>query len=219
MTTTPPAPPRSGLRQRAGAVSEKVPTKWLVSGLVGLFLVASAAFGGLDAAGAPPVPEVAAGQSYTGEQLRITVDRATLIDAFPEQSIVPDEGNRLLVVIATVEDVWNEPALTISGQGAADNLRPVGVEGLDATSEPFSVAVIDDGSQYPELQPGVPIELAFIWQVEAGAITDGDEVRVDIYDKTYRAEGFLTYGDRFIDPVVAAYTTVELDDVGAGNDG
>jgi hypothetical protein len=191
----------------------------LVSGVVGLLLVASAAFGGLEAAGAPPVPQVAPGEAVTGEQLRITVERAVLIDAFPEQNIEPEPGNRLLVVIATVENVWTDPVLSIDGQGAADNLRPVGVDGLDASSAPLSVAVISDGTEFPELQPHVPIELAFIWQVGDSAVADGDEVTVDIYDKSYQAEGFITYGERFVDPVVVASTSVAVSDVGAGADG
>ncbi|MCS5720109.1 hypothetical protein N1027_18415 [Herbiconiux sp. CPCC 205763] len=216
MTTPSPATPPSGLRARASAASAKVPTKWLVSGLVGTFLIVSAAFGGLNDAAPTPLPVLAAGDAFTGAQLRIAVDRAVLIDAFPEQNIVPDEGKRLLVVVATVEDVWTKPVSTLASIGAADNLRPVGVTGIAADSAPRTVAVLSDGSQYPELQPGVPIQLAFIWDVDRDALADGDPVRVDVYDKSYQAEGFVTFGERFDNPVVAAYAELPIDDVGAG---
>ncbi|MFB2598073.1 hypothetical protein ACEXQE_09800 [Herbiconiux sp. P17] len=216
MTTPSPATPPSGLRARASAASATVPTKWLVSGVVGLFLVVSAAFGGLDDAVPPPLPALAAGDSFTGAQLRIAVDRVVLIDSFPEQNIVPDDGKRLLVVVATVEDVWTKPVSTIASIGAADNLRPVGVAGIGPDTAPRTVAVLSDGSEYPELQPGVPIQLAFIWDVDPAALADGDPVRVDVYDKAYQAEGFVTFGERFDNPVVAAYAEVPVDDVGAG---
>jgi hypothetical protein len=206
------------LRARASQASAKVPTKWLVSGVVGLFLVVSAAFGGLNDAAPTPLPALAAGDPFTGAQLRIAVDRAVLIDSFPEQNIVPDDGKRLLVVVATVEDVWTKPVSTIASIGAADNLRPVDVAGIDADTAPRTVAVLSDGSEYPELQPGVPIQLVFIWDVDPEALADGDPVRVDVYDKTYLAEGFVTFGERFDNPVVAAYAELPVDDVGAGTD-
>jgi hypothetical protein len=217
VTTPPPAETPSTVRARAAALGDRVPTKWLVTGIAAVFLAGSAAFGGLETAAPAPLPEVEAGEAFTGAELRIAVERVALIDGFPEQYIEPEtEGNRLLVVVATVENVWDTPVSTLSDIGAADNLRPVGVPGLDASSEPLTVAVLDDGSQNPELQPGVPIELAFMWEVAPDAVADGDEIRLDLYDKTYQAEGFVTYGERFIDPFVAAYTTLPVDDVGAG---
>ncbi|WP_440710767.1 hypothetical protein [Herbiconiux sp. YIM B11900] len=217
MTTTPPAPPATGLRARAGSAVQKVPTKWFVSGGLVVFLAVSAAFGGLNDAVAAPIPELAAGDTHTGAQLSITVERAVLLDGFPEQGILPDEGDRLLVVVATVEDVWHDPASTRNTLGAADNLRPVGVQGLDAASMPLSVAVISDGSEFPDLQPGVPIELAFIWSVDPAALAEGDAIAVDLYDKTYRSDGFITSGERWVDPVVAATVTVPVTDSGDGS--
>ncbi|GAA2228292.1 hypothetical protein N1031_05450 [Herbiconiux moechotypicola] len=208
---------RPGIGTRARALGDKVPTKWLVSGLFAVFLACSALFGGLETAAVTPPPALAAGEPYSGAQLRIAVERAALIDGFPEQYIEPEtEGNRLLVVVATVENLWRNPASTISNIGAADNLRPVGVAGLDAASEPLTVAVLNDGAEYPELQTGVPIELAFIWEVTPDAVADGDEIAVDVYDKSYRADGFVTSGERWENPVVAATVTLEVADVGAG---
>jgi hypothetical protein len=201
-------------------MGEKIPTRYVVTGLGAVFLAVSAAFGGLADAPVEPVPAVAAGESVSGAQLRIAVERAVLIDGFPEQGIEPAEGSRLLVLVAEVENVHTRPVSTSGdGFGASDNLRPVGVAGLDADSAPLSVAVLDDGSEFPELQPGVPIELAFIWEIADGALADGDRLAVDVYDKTYRANGFVTYGERFDDRFVAATTELEVSDVGAGVSG
>ena len=192
-----------------------MPTKWFFTGLVVVFLAGSAAFGGLNDVPAPPVPEIDAGESFTGAELRIQPERASLIDGFPEQGILPEEGKRLLVVVAEVENVWDEPVSTLDKIGAGDNIRPRGVTGLDAESAPLTVAVLSDGTERPELQPRVPVELAFIWEVDPDAV-QGDTLTVDLYDKSYRAEGFVTYGERFENPFVAASSDLPLKDVGEG---
>ncbi|RFA09057.1 hypothetical protein B7R54_07330 [Subtercola boreus] len=203
-------------RTRVTSLSGKVPTKWLVTAVVALFLAGSAAFGGLNAVAADALPEVQAGSAYSGAQLRITVSRAVLIDGFPEQNITPDDGKRLFVVIATVENVWDRPVTTYDNIGAADNLRPVGVEGIQSDTPPDDVVVISDGTKAPRLQPRVPIELAYVWQVADTATVGPGDVRVDIYDKVYAAGGFVTFGARYEDPYLAAFATVPLKDVGAG---
>jgi hypothetical protein len=204
-------------RARAARLSDRVPTRWLLTGATAIVLVGSAAFGGLDDAPAAALPEVGAGEPVTGAQLRIAVQRASLIDALPEASLTPADGNRLLAVIATVEDVWDGPVSTRPGFGAADNLRPVGVPGIDAGTDPVAVLLLADATASPELQPHVPAELAFVWEVRADAVDVGSgELRVDVHDKTYRAEGFVTYGERFEDPFVQARAVVPLRDVGAG---
>jgi hypothetical protein len=214
VTTTPPVTRAARIRARAKALSAKVPTRWFITSLVALFLAASAAFGGLDEAATPPVPQLDVGDSFTGAQLRITVEDAVLIDAFPEAFITPQPGNRLLVIRATVENVWDKPVTTISKIGAADNVRPRGIDGME--DEPLTVSVISDGSPYPDLQPSVPVELAFIWEVPDGAVSQSDVITIDVLDKTYVAGGLVTYGERFQDPFVAAYVEAPVTDVGAG---
>lgn len=203
-------------RTRATTLSRKVPSKWLATAAIGLFLAGSAAFGGLETVDADALPEVAAGSAFDGAQLRITVDRAVLVDGFPEQNITPAEGRRFFVVVATVENLWDRPVSTYSNTGAADNLRPVGVDGITAETRPTDVLVISDATRSPRLQPRVPVELAFLWEVAPGAAADLDQVRVDIYDKVYTANGFVTYGARYDSPFLAAVTTVPLTDNGAG---
>ncbi|MDO9398501.1 MAG: hypothetical protein Q7T71_18305 [Herbiconiux sp.] len=223
MTTLPPAPPDPAARRRGGftaqarKVSDTVPTKWLVTGIVAVLLAGSAVFGGLNDAPAPPLTRIQPGDTVTGQQLAITPERAVLIDGFPEEYIEPESpGGRLLVVVATVENEWTEPVTTSEGFGASDNLRVVGVPGLDTDTAPFVVVLLDDGSQFPDLQPGVPMELGFIWEVPGDALADGDTVRVDLYDKRFQAEGFVTFGARFVDPVATSFVELPADDVGAG---
>ena len=207
-------------RARAVRLSDRVPTRWLVTGSTLVVLAASAAFGGLDDAPVEALPTLGAGDAVTGAQLRIAVERARLIDALPEAGLEPEDGRRLLAVIATVEDVWDGPVPTTAGTGAADNLRPVGIAGVDEDTDPVAVLLLADGTSRPELQPHVPMELAFVWEVDGDDVQAeaGADLPVDVYDKTYRAEGFVTYGERFEEPFVQARATVPFEDVGAGAD-
>lgn len=109
--------------------------------------------------------------------------------------------------------MWDLPVRTDPGH-AADNLRPRGIKDLDENL--LTVAVISDATKYPQLQPNVPIELAYIWQVPARQFATDDVLRIDLLDKRYVADGFVTYGERFEDPFVAASVDVEVTDVGAG---
>jgi hypothetical protein len=214
VTTTAPPTRAARIRARAKNLSTKVPTRWFFTGLLALFLAASAAFGGLEDADTPPLPQLDIGEAFSGAQLRIAVEDAVLIDAFPEANIVPAEGMRLLVIRATVENLWDRPVSTRPDFGAADNIRPRGV--TDLADEPLTVAVISDGSQSPELQPAVPVELAYVWEIKPGSVADSQVLRIDVMDKTYAAGGFVTYGERFQDPFVAAFSEASVTDVGAG---
>lgn len=80
----------------------------------------------------------------------------------------------------------------------------------------MTVSVISDATEYPRLQPNVPVELAYIWQVPALQFAASDLLRIDVLDKEYVSGGFITFGERFENPFVAAYTEVEVTDVGAG---
>lgn len=200
-------------------LSDQVPTRWILTGATVVLLAASAAFGGLEDAPAAAVPVVAAGEAVTGAQLRVAVERARVIDALPEAYVTPEDGNRLLVVIATVEDVWDGPVATTGDSGAADGILPVGVPGIAVGTAPDAILLLADGTRSPDLQPHVPMELAYVWELPADVlddVVDGDELVVDVYDKTYRADGFVTYGERFEDPFVQARASVPIEDVGDG---
>jgi hypothetical protein len=226
--TTPPPDTAHDPRERARRLFDKVPTKGLVTGGVVVVLGVSALLGGLDAAPVEAVPVVGPGEPSTGTQLEVTVEAVVLIDAFPEQFIEPEPGNRLLVVRAVVENVWPSPVRLTSWSYSPDSEAPAGfspdavvpdgVEGITATTPPDSVLIIDDSSDETQLQPGVPTELAFIWQVPDDALADGDDVRVDIMDREYERQGILVYGDVFSDYHVSAHVDLAVSDVGAGTD-
>ncbi|HEV7948717.1 MAG TPA: hypothetical protein VGP24_03015 [Glaciihabitans sp.] len=216
MTAPEPTPAARRLMARASVLSDQIPTKWLISSVAGLALGVSALFGGLEDVEPTSLPELDAGETFTGAQLAIAVERLVLIDAFPEQGIQPEEGNRLLVVVATVENVWDKPVSTYNNIGAADNIRLHGIDGFDEDTPPTRVDVLSDSASYPQLQSGVPIELAYMWEVPQNLLSEGDDLQLDIYDKVYAPKGFVTYGERFDSPFIAATVTLPIDDVGAG---
>jgi hypothetical protein len=219
-------PPRERRSWRAGArdLFDRLPTAWLLSGITGVFLAVSAAFGGLDDAPVQAAPILEAGDTHQGMELTVSVSRALLIDAFPEQLLTPDQGHRLLVVRAVVENTTTAPLRLASAPTGpvrlngitADTIRVSGVEGLPVATPPVSVLVIDDGSDDAVVQPGVPVELAFVWDVAADAVAEGDSIEVQLMDRVKISEGELTYGGLYDDPVVSATLELALGDVGAG---
>jgi hypothetical protein len=217
LTATPPVEHVSR-RERARALFDRLPTKWLITGVLAALLALSAVLGGLDDAPATPIPVLEPGDAYTGTQLRISVDRALLIDAFPEQGVTPyEDGNRLLVVSVTVENVWDSTVNIAVDPSDADSVVPVGVDGIDPATAPRAVMVIDDGTKVPAVQPGVPIEFAYVWEVAPDTLAEGDELTIEILDRTLR-EGFIVSGDVVDTEFVGARVTVTLEDVGAGAD-
>lgn len=216
MTAIPPREHRSW-RQGARNLFDRVPTKWLLTSVAIVFLGVSAVFGGLHDAPAHLTPAIEAGEAHAGSELTITVNQALLIDAFREQYLVPETGSRLLVVRADVENTTTEPFRLSTVE--ADSLRVGGVSGLAEGTPPSSILVIDDGSDRVVVQPGVPVEVAFIWEVAGDAVTKGDSIGVELLDRVRIGEGRLTYGGLYGDPVVKATLDLVLDDVGAGASG
>lgn len=209
-----PLPGGKTWRSRASKLTDRTPTPWLITGLTTVLLGFSAVFGGLNDAPVQAAPIMEPGDTYEGTELTITVSQALLIDAFPEQNLTPDEGNRLLVVRAVVENTTTAP-LRLSPV-EADSIRVVGVSGLVAADPPTNILVIDDGSDEVVVQPGVPVEVAYIWEVDEDAVAQGDGIEVQLLDRVLISEGRLTYGGVYDDPVVSATVELDLDDVGAG---
>lgn len=218
MTPTPPPEPRSW-RQRARTLYDRLPTKWLITGISAVLLGLSAVLGGLNDVAATPIPEFEAGKPYEALQLTVTAESASLIDGFPDQRVMPEDGNRLLVVIATVTNTWSDPVQIATGTSAADSLRPTGIDLAGEGTAPTAILVFGDGTQVSTVQPNVPVQLAYVWEVPSGSLVDGDEIRIDVLDRDYQGEAAIYYGDRFSDFRVAGFVTFTLTDLGAGSDG
>jgi hypothetical protein len=185
-------------------------------GVAAVLLGASALFGGLNDAPTDPIPTLQTGESHQGTRLAVTVLRAVLIDGFPDQGYTPDDGDRFLMIVANVENVWHSPVTSNEGIGDADVVLPTALAGIEGGTAPDIVAVLNDGSRLPALQPRVPVELGYIWSVDADAFSDGDALRIDLLDEAYLGKGSVSTGDIFDDPETVAVVDVPITDLGTG---
>lgn len=214
--TVGPVQRRASVFDTLRKASDRVPTKWFAAIGTGVFLAATAAFGGLNpvAAEIEAPRALVAGDIHVNEQFAITVQRAVLIDDLREAGVAPAPGTRALVLIATVTNVWDEP----QGTAGIDSLgRLIAVDGL-GSAEPTGIARMDDQTFLPRLQPDVPVELAIAWRVDAGAFTAGDEITVVLHDQTLYTGSTVLSGRYWADRDVGARVALEIADVGAGTD-
>ncbi|ALJ18911.1 hypothetical protein [Microbacterium sp. No. 7] len=199
---------------RVRKLADRVPTAWFATIGTALFLAATAAFGGLNTAVADetPVVELSAGETHANDQFSTTVVRALLIDHLSPAGVFADDGKRALVLIVDVENVWDAPQRTIGVLGGfSDTLRIAEL----GDQKPAGAARMDDQTRDPELQPGLPAQLAFAWQVDADAFAEGDEITIVLHDQTMHTGVLFVEGRSWGDPVERARVTVRLDDAGA----
>jgi hypothetical protein len=205
----------STAKERAGKLASKVPTKWILAGIAAVLLAASAAFGGLNDAPVAPIPVLEVGAVSEGTRVNLTVERAIVIDGFPDINLEPEPGFRYLVVIATAENVWHTPVAQVRSYFGTPQPATVvspRIEGLDGTA-PEEILVFSDATDAGDLQPGVPVQLAYLWQVPTGTIADGDTVGVDLWDEAYLGDARISFGDLFDDPAIIGTMDVPVDDV------
>lgn len=197
------------------AATDRVPTRWFAGIATGLFLAATAAFGGL-ATAAPPEPEqLEPGEPHVTAQRSFTVQRAVLIDELPEVGAYPEEGERVLALIVDVENRWDEPIRASDGIGGLSDSFTV--KGVDPEI-PMRSARYDDATGVPWLQPRVPARVVFGWAVDADTFTGDEDLTVTLNDMTEYTGSFVEQGRWWIDPVADAVLTVEIEDLGAGAD-
>lgn len=213
--TAPDEPPAAGTRTRFGwvrAASDRVPTRWFAAIGTALFLGATAAFGGLATAAEPALVVLPPGETHRNDQLSIKIERAVLIDEFPDAGVSVEDGERVLALVVTVQDRWTQP-LPASPSGSV--AQSFSIDRLNAAA-PDAVARLDDATSNPTLQPGVPAQLVLTWAVEADAFRADEELVLTLNDLTLYTGSFVISGQSWTDPVPAATTTVVVEDVGAG---
>ena len=208
------APARKRRFEWIRAATDRVPTRWFAGVATGLFLVATAAFGGLATAAPPEIAQLEPGEPHVSDQRSLAVKRAVLIDELPEAGVSVEEGQRVLALVVDVENRWDEPQGSFGDDSIGDSLA---VEGMDADVE-SSAARLDDATISPDLQPGVPAELVYAWVVDADEYAAGDELAVTLREMTLYTGSFVMNGQTWTDPVAAATVTLEIEDVGAGAD-
>ncbi|HEX5857402.1 MAG TPA: hypothetical protein VFY91_04760 [Microbacterium sp.] len=219
MSTGEKTPAKTGRFARLRAAGDRVPTKWFAGILTGLFLAATAAFGGLADAPAPAVASLDLGEPHTSAQLTVQVEDVVLVDDFPELSLDLQPGERALIVLAHVTNEWTRPLYAGAGGSSdlADTVR-VGVEALEGVG-PVAIARVDDAVTSPLLQPGLRVPLAFIWAVPRSAVEGGDAVDVRVFDQSLYTGEVVTAGQWWDDPALAVTVSATITDLGSGATG
>lgn len=189
-----------------------MPTGWITGAFTGLFLLVTAAFGGLAKAPTPGLTTIEAGERYENAQLALQIERAVLIDTFVEAGASAGPGERVLAVSVLAENRWRSPLITTGDHSVSQALR---VQGL-GDAAPTAVARMDDATLTPWLQPGVPAELVVTWVIADDALSEGDEVEFVIRDAVLHTGKAVTYGESWVDAKPAARVLTEVIDVGAG---
>jgi len=214
----PPTPdaetPRVSRFTRLRAATDRVPTTWFAAIGTGLFLAATAAFGSLNTvAAAPPAPLATLGPdtTHTSAQSAIAVRSAVLVDELSATRVFPEDGERLLVVLVEIENLWTAPLQLGSNAGVAQAIRLA-----DDEREAGGIVREDDQTDNPRLQPGVPALLAFTWAVPATRYADGDELTVLLRDPTLITGQLLYTGASWGDYAPAAEVHLPIRDAGAG---
>ena len=223
VASAPAAAEPAGARTRRGArwvgsMTDRVPTGWITGILTVPFLAVAAAFGGLNAVAAPPIPDLSAGKTHVNGPFSLAISRAVLIDEFPEAGITVEEGQRVLAVVVTAENVWDRAMPTVLSSPDAALRGSLRIPSLGDGAVPVAIARFDDATKEPHLQPGVPADLVVTWAVDADALAAGDEVEIDIRDLSLSEGVLITYGEEWGTPMTAAHVHVDVTDVGAGAD-
>lgn len=150
-----------------------------------IILAATALFGGLDDVDTK-VTEFQPGKAFSDGQFTVTVDRATSVTQLPGMPARP--GRRYLGVVT---DVRNDGTLPGTLKGVLD------LHGRPGAT--FAGAVrMADGSPILTLGPGLSDQIAFVWDLPAGALHAGDEVTLRAWEKKF-VEYSVTYGQGWVD--------------------
>lgn len=208
-------PPRPFDRLRIA--TDRVPTKWFAAIGTGVFLMVSAAFGGLADAPEAPVATLDLGAPHTTEQITLEIQEVVVVDDLPELYLDLAPGHRVVAVLVHATNEWTEPqTATLLSSGIRDLLR-LDIEGL-ADARPIEIVRVDDNTATPVLQPGLRTPLAFLWSVPADTVADGDDVTVQVFDETFSVGQVVWSARLWGDPVLAATVDATVEDLGGLED-
>ena len=194
-------------------MADRIPTKWASMIGVGIFLAATASFGGLNSVAAPETPHVKVGEHVVTSNLDMAVDSVYLSDRVENGSSADKEnGERVLAVRMRITNLFPE-ARTMRASTGLQGTRIV--DGPDKTPEFSRPGETTQGVL--ALQPGVPDEIILSWTVVASDYSEGDEVRIALSDpQTYRGQ-FLDDDLHWFEGGTSAIVTATLDDLGEGD--
>jgi hypothetical protein len=150
-----------------------------------------AALGGFADVPVEGLPELSLGDTHHGNEVDTVVTAVHLADRVPGRQYDADEGKQYLVVEATALNTSDGPG------GLTADLVRVLLEGEVSGNDAGSFVDPRTGNQVGFLQPGIPLDGVFYWEVD-DSVRDGDDIIIGLFDR------FAVDDPRFSD---TAYTT------------
>lgn len=158
------------------------------------------------------LPQQRLGQPFAGHRMSTAIDDVYLSDEHPDGSTEPAPGTLFLVVIATLENMTDEPQYPLGGTSFYAFTIPGYLElGTALPTLDYSTRLVRDNAIFGTLNPGVPDTVAFVFVVENDLFVEGQELRLGLTDAT-PAEAELFDGTRWMRPHVAAEVPVTIRD-------
>jgi hypothetical protein len=170
--------------------------------------------GGLEPVTPPGLPVVAVDEPNQGQPWTVTVTGAVLAADLAPATLQEEDGY-WLAVTADVEVTANESRGDVSEILYVTGVQGLGRERTESGIYPGAILADDvrlfrDASAAISLHPGLPEQLAFLWEL-AGDTPPPAEVHVEIVGKTYR-EDALTGQMAWLDETPRAQLTVPVED-------
>ena len=195
----------TGRRARVRSFVQERPRSQRLAAVVGVVLLLTAPFGGLERA-KPAKPQTAP----VGKAIRIGPFDVTVQKAFTLGSITGDEpepdGKRFLVVRAKVRNPGTRPEY-VSDLTDVLAVKHGGVV-FDGTSKRAEPLFVKDASRISEMNPGLGYELALVFPQPAGWTKQ--DITLEIGGTRYVDEDPLTLDDDFWLPTDRTVATMTL---------
>ena len=167
MTDAPDSPARRRGAWRVWAV---------VLAALAVAVAAIAGLGGFADVPTSSLPVIALGDTHHGSEVDTTITSVSLTTRAPGQSYEADEGTQYLVVAATLLNTTDDPGSMTS------ELVRVLLEGeIDPSDDGRGLVDPRTGNQVGFLQPGIPLDAVFWWEVD-DTVKDGDDIIVGLFD-------------------------------------
>jgi hypothetical protein len=164
-----------------------------------------AVLGGFNDVPVEKLPKIAIGESYTTNEVEVTVLRAELSDSTPVNHFTED-GKQYVIVEVEVTATTDEPTLV------ASRLVRVLLEGVISPDdgETPDMDELRNGTYPDPLQPGLPTRIAYSWEIDAGRAQVGDQIIIGVYER-YDDPNSAVFEDGKTAPVPVVRIVTELE--------